>query len=427
MVTRLSAKTIAGEVKAVPSKSYTQRAFAGALLHKGETRIKGFGSSDDEIASISVAKQLGAYIVMLDAAECVVHSNGIVLNQDEIHVGESGLCTRLFTPIVALLDKPVTITGKGTLLNRSFAAMCNSLVDLGVSVEYIGASGHLPIKVKGPLPYKTLKVDASDSSQYLSGLLFALSTVHHTHLHITVQQVVSIPYIDMTLEVLDKFGRKIINHNYQEFSISPNNFTHKPECIIEIEGDWSGAANLLVGAAISGSVKVVNLNSASKQADIAIVDVLRLYGANVSLHLDNIIVESTGEKKSFDFDASHSPDLIPILSVLAATANGISRIKGMQRLHNKESNRVNSVVGLLNALGVSFTLDDDVLMVNGVKSFKSAIVNSFNDHRIVFAAAIASLYCNGEIAISDVSCIAKSYPNFFEDLMKLGVVVKYEN
>ncbi len=414
---------INGAIKATPSKSMTQRAYAAALLHKGKTIIYHAGSSEDENAALHIIQQLGAKLLDTDlpilesGAILSVTSNGVYPVSKTINCGESGLAARLFTPIAALSNEAITIEGTGSLLQRQMTGIEDALGQLTVSIQ--GFNGHLPLTVNGPIVPGNLQINAEDGSQLLSGLLFALSSCAIKPVTIKVSGLKSSPYIDMTLDVLKVFGRPVEHTDYKEFRINPATFSHNENIEITIEGDWSSAAAMLVAGAVAGQVTIQNLNINSKQADRAILDVLETAGAVVVIEGDSVSVKRS-PLRSFDFDATHCPDLFPVLSILAACCNGDSTITGVHRLFNKESNRAESISEMLMSFDVPYSIEDDALCIRGVRKLQGTVIDSFHDHRIVMAAAIGALRAGSRVDILNAESVNKSYPGFFADLSLCG-------
>lgn len=289
---------------------------------------------------------------------------------------------------------------------------------LGVSMPHF--LGHIPFTVSGPLTAASITVDGSISSQFLTGILFALTASAQAPVTIQVNELKSTPYIDLTLSVLAHFGTPVIHEHYQQFHIDPALFTQEGAIEINIEGDWSSAAFMLVAGAIAGNVKVNNLDTKSLQADTAILQVLQQCGAHMNVE-ENSLTTKIALLNAFEFDATHCPDLFPILSILAACCQGESAIKGLHRLFHKESNRAESIAEMLQQFGVSFSMEDDVLFITGTGQLDNATIDSYGDHRIAMAAAIGALRARGAVVIHDAESVNKSYPAFFEDLSSLGI------
>jgi 3-phosphoshikimate 1-carboxyvinyltransferase len=408
---------VCGQVHAPASKSHCQRAFAAALLHHGTTIITNAGMSADELAALEIIAQLGA-TVNQQPGHIEVTGNGINSEHGFISCGESGLAARLFTPIAALSLHPVHIQGTGSLLNRPMETFNTVLPALGVTLPHF--NGYVPFTVAGPLVAKSIKVDGSYSSQFLSGLLFALCYRAQEAIIVAVDNLKSTPYIDLTLEVLRHFGKHIINDNYKTFYINLSKFTYQYNMTIDVEGDWSNAAYWLVAGAINGNVQVRGLSLQSVQADKAILRLLTDINAQITISENEIAVQ-TSDLEPFEFDATHCPDLFPILAILAGCCDGDSYITGVHRLHHKESNRAESIAEMLLQFEVPFSIEDDVLCITGVNGLERATIDTYNDHRIVMAASIGALRANGPVVITGAEAVNKSYPHFFEQLSAAGV------
>ncbi len=413
----ISPSSIAGSLLAPASKSQTIRALAAAMLARGASQISHPSACDDALAMLDIARKLGAKIEERENAYHIL--GGINLKASLIDCGESGLAARLMIALAALSDQVVNITGKGTLLNRKLENIAEPLKMLGADCQ--STDGKLPFRVKGPLRGGQIMVDGSAGSQFVSGLLMALPLVANDST-LEVSDLKSKPYIDMTLEVLRQFGITINHQNYQNFTI-PGNQKYIPAAM-QIEGDWSGAAFLLVAGAIAGDVSVTNLNLNSKQADIKILEALRSVGAKLCIKENSILIKKS-PLKCFEFDATHCPDLFPALAILAANAKGTSRIDGVDRLKQKESDRGLVLHQELGKLGVNIRLDGNVMLIEG-EPIKGGTVFSHHDHRIAMAAAIAGLVANDCVTIQNAECVSKSYPQFFEDLALLQKSLKFQ-
>lgn len=377
-----------------------QRACACALLHKGKTIIAHPGNSNDDKAAIDIIQQIGAVVDCTGEHTIEVTHNDNPTIADTIDCHESGLAARLFIPIAALQHKEITVTGSGSLLNRPMTDHIETLPKLQVNIA--AENNTLPITVTGPLQPESVTVDGSMSSQFLSGLLITYAFAATEEVTIKATNLNSQPYIDLTLQMLQYFGKNVTNDNYESFTITPSESDDTPDIYINIESDWSAAANFYVAKILGADITIENLNTASLQADKAIANV------------------ATDKKEPFEFDATHCPDLIPILSVYAAACTGNSKIKGIQRLVHKESNRIESTTAMLQSLGIAHQLTDDELIVTG-GDLKSCTINSYNDHRIVLAGAIAALFTDGPVTIEGAEAVNKSFPAFFDTLIAAGV------
>ena len=398
---------VSGEVRPPCSKSYAQRALAAALLSDGETTLSNIELCDDTRYAMNVITGLGASVRQTGPTEYVIRG-GLAPITDTINTGESGLATRLFTPIAALCDRRMTITGTGTMLRRPIGMMIDPLRNLGVQVR---SNGYLPITVQGPLRGGETDVEAYVSSQFLTGLLMSLPLAEgDTILH--VEQPNSLPYLAVTVDLASKFRIRMEHNGFREFFIPGGQHYHPAK--LHIEGDWSSAAFMLVAGAIAGEVTAKRMNTLSLQADLAIIQALTKAGAVIITTPDEITVRKR-ELTGFDFDATQRPDLFPILAVLGANCEGTTHIRGVNRLVYKESNRAEAIVSEYTKLGMDVALEDDVMTVRG-GSLSGGTIDSCNDHRIAMAAAIAALAASGPVTITNAQAVTKSSPRFWDDL-----------
>ncbi len=450
------------ELSMPSSKSFAQRAIIAAALAEGVSHLKGYTPCGDNEAALQVARNLGAE-VQVDGSQVTIKGiaakAGSYANPD-LHVGESGLLTRMMIPLMAQLsDKPVTFTGEKTLLGRpltgakeimeAFAVegqdIIRSVSDQGVAAGQGGESDviRVPLKVTGPLKAGRAEVSGKHGSQLISGLLMALPFAEKNS-SLIVHEPKSIPYIFITLEVLKKFGLRIGNEMLggRDFLESNGDWSLCTEMVfkvrggqgykaadIDLEGDWSAAANFLVAGAVFGQVEVAGLDTTSLQADLSIMDILMDAGASLS-QLDGDKGNITAQRaplRAFKVDASNCPDLFPVISVLAAFCQGTSRLAGVGRLANKESDRAKAIIEMLTQMGVQASVEGDEMVIEGhclaqrILASRDGAANgllnggsytSHHDHRMVMALKVASLGASSPIVIDDETCVAKSFPQF---------------
>ncbi len=309
----VTSSAVDGTVAAPPSKSMAVRAAAACLLANGVSAIENMSFCDDALAAIRIAGSLGATTAREDRSLSVRGiGKPIRPASGMLDCGESALCMRMFSPVAALLDNPAKLLASGSLRFRPMG-MIEAIKDLGAGCATDG--GHAPITVKGPIKGGSCTLDASLTSQFLTGLLMSLPLCEHDST-LTVTGLTSAPYVRMTLELLDRFGVAIEHDEHLTAFRIPGNQYYRPTTFI-VEGDWSGAAFLLVAGATAGSVTVTGLDGGSFQADRAIVDALTLAGAHVTIEEDSVSVWQR-ELRAFDFDASRCPDLVPPLVCLAS-------------------------------------------------------------------------------------------------------------
>lgn len=426
--------SIKGEQVAPASKSSMQRACAAALIHRGTTTILNPGHSNDDLAALDVIQKLGAVVQIEQSSNekynptsITVHSDGVKPIGTNMNCGESGLGIRMFTPIAALSDQTITIKGEGSLLKRPMHFFDTIFPKLGIEIE--SKDGYLPIQIKGPLKPVNIEVDGSLSSQFLTGLLMAYAASDATNAVIHVKDLKSKPYIDLTLAVLNAFGWNVQHQQYERFEF----LAHPPLAAhinYTVEGDWSGAAFLLVAGAIAGPITVKGLQLNSMQADKAVMQALKAAGASIKINEDQIFIgpakdsaEMDTQLKAFEFDATDCPDLFPPLVALAAVCDGVTTLHGVSRLAHKESDRGLTLQTEFAKLGIRIDLNQDTMLIYGGTGIHGAEVFSQHDHRIAMACGIAALSADAPITITDAEAVNKSYTDFFLDLQQLGVKV----
>ncbi|MDE3234663.1 MAG: 3-phosphoshikimate 1-carboxyvinyltransferase [Bacteroidota bacterium] len=427
MIVSVYPSTLTGNIHAPASKSSMQRACAAALVRKGVSIIHNPGISNDDKAALSIIKEMGCNWEMkegdliIDSSNAFVHTIASLPASIAINCGESGLSIRMFSPIVSVSSAAVTINGQGSLATRPMDFFDEVLPQLDVTIT--SNNGKLPLQVKGPLQPRNITIDGSLSSQFLTGLLMAYAASNADAVSISVNNLKSKPYVDLTLKVMSDFGLNVpANKNYEQFVFSKNKRSMPEKIEYTVEGDWSGAAFLLVAGAVAGNIVVKGLDIQSTQADKAVLKALIDSGASISIS-DAAIEIGTASLKAFHFNATDCPDLFPPLVALASYCEGTTVIEGVSRLAHKESNRGLTLQDEFGKMGVEIILQDDLMMIKGGKGLKGAKVHSRHDHRIAMACAVAALKAEGETVIEEAEAINKSYPNFYEHITSLGARV----
>lgn len=401
---------VRGTVCIPASKSIVQRAVAAAMLANGTSEIINPSRCNDCIAALEIAKKMGATVIEHPTKWTI--TGNFRASSTELSCGEAGLSIRMFSPILATLPTPQTLTGHGSLMSRPMHGLEEAINQLGASCKT--QNGLLPIAVSGPMTGGAATIDGSLSSQILTGMLMA-APLAHKDVTLEVNNLKSKPYIDMTIEVMKMFGVDVTNNDYKHFSIKVGQ-QYLPT-VVKAEGDWSGAAFFLVAGAIAGKLKVENISSLSKQADKEIIRAITLAGGYISEANDYITVAKSN-LKAFSFDATNCPDLFPPLAVLAAACKGTTLLKGVSRLTHKESNRALAIQNEFAKAGVIVEIEDDEMYIKGSKP-RSCSFSSYNDHRMAMAAAVLALIADGPIFIDQPECVAKSYPEFFDHLEQI--------
>jgi 3-phosphoshikimate 1-carboxyvinyltransferase len=425
MIATIHPSILKGGIYAPASKSSMQRACAAALLTNGITTITNPGKSNDDLAALDVIQKLGAQVQRVDADTIQIVATGIHPANHEINCGESGLGIRMFTPIAALSPEKITINGTGSLLTRPMDFFDEILPQLGVSIQ--SNAGKLPLQIQGPLQPANITVDGSLSSQFLTGLLMAYGAAGARDTTITVDNLKSKPYIDLTLQVMEHFGWIVTHENHERFhfNMAPTSVETKA-IAYTVEGDWSGAAFLLVAGAIAGDIVIKGLDVFSTQADKAVLQALMDSGCRISIQADQIEIGPM-PLKAFHFNATDCPDLFPPLVALAACCDGTTVIEGVERLTHKESNRALTLQEEFAKLGIAIDLQDNLMLIKGGTGIQGAAVHSRHDHRIAMACAVAGLKAAGLVEIADAEAINKSYPNFYEHMQALGANIQIQS
>jgi 3-phosphoshikimate 1-carboxyvinyltransferase len=412
-----------GSVLAPGSKSIAQRMIACALLAKGESVLHDFPENDDCSAAVKVAQALGAVVTKSGTTLTIQggfphnQDSGIRYSKDEIHCGESGLASRMFAPIASLADWAITILGEKSLLTRPFSEFEHVLPQLGVHVS--SKNGKLPMVVKGPLRAGSVVMDGSVSSQFVTGVLLALSCTEGNS-QVEVTDAKSTPYIDLTLEVAAKFGASIEHEGYKHFKVAGKKQLTPQE--LRVAGDWSGASFLLVAAALCAEegIEVEGLSEEFTQADKKLLQALESAGVEMRRKKNAIWIKKS-TIQAFEFDATDCPDLFPPLAAMAAFANGVCIIAGASRLVHKESNRAKVLTEEMGKANVRIVCRGDEMKIYP-GHIRQATINAHGDHRIAMAGALLGLG-GDKITIMGAECVAKSYPNFYRDLKSLGAKI----
>ena len=425
------------------SKSCAQRAIILAALADGTSHISGYSPCRDNESAIEAAKALGAKVSCRGDVLTITGTAGRVSALKELHAGESGFLTRMMIPVLAATGStPVRITGEKTLLARPLPGAAAMLENFGISLD----GEKVPLTVSGSFDFgnhDTIEIDGSGGSQLVSGLLAALPLCKH-NCTIHLNKPKSIPYIFMTLDLMRQFGVNVASEmegpeefvETQDWSLCDAiTFEVKGGCSykaadVNLEADWSAAANFMVAGAIFGKADIKGLDTKSLQADLSVLDILPLAGAAVSQEEESGIVHVVrGPLRGFEVDASNCPDLVPVMSVLAAFCQGESTITGVARLATKESNRPGVIVEMLKAMGVYARLSGDKLHIDG-RTLESRLLTgrllkggnypTYGDHRIAMALAVASLGSDSQIVMDDVTCMDKSFPAFMQTFKKFS-------
>lgn len=412
--------TLSGNVQVPPSKSVAHRMLICAALADKPCTVICRSINRDMEATAACLNALGAEINHTDGKFniCPISAAGKGALLD---CGESGSTLRFLLPVAAALGADATFTGQGRLPERPLSPLYEEMTAHGIRMS---ENGHMPLSCQGTLPAGDYTIDGDISSQFISGLLMALPlTAKESRIIITGKQE-SASYIGLTLNALKQFGIEVQTTESGYLIRGGQRYT-TPDGLIAVEGDWSAAA-FWITAGVTGA-KAITCSGLdyerSAQGDRRIVDVLRQMGADIST-ATGCVTARPSNLTAAQIDCADIPDLVPIMAVAAATAQGTTLFNNIRRLRIKESDRVKSILDLLSAAGISAYATDNTLTVTGgpARSFE---YDPSGDHRMAMAAAILAAVKNIRIVISDTECTAKSYPAFFDDFNALGGKIEY--
>ncbi len=408
----ITPKKLSGTVKIVSSKSLSHRYVMAASLAEGKSIIDNVLESDDLNATKKALEALGATIDGNTITGSKVRKVAPVIDAKE-----SGSTLRFLIPVSMLQAETMTFVGSGKLPDRPLNVYDDMFADRYYFIH--PENKWLPLEVKGPLQSGIYTMPGNVSSQFVTGLLYALPLVDGNSKIVITTPLESKGYVDLTLDVLKQFGIEITyedqifyiegNQRYQAFNSS-------------VEGDYSGAAFFIVAGLIGDELLLKGLREDSLQGDKAIVDFARQMNGDIKYTKDGLFVKPS-QTKGITIDVGQTPDLGPILMVLGALSEGVTTITNAARLRIKESDRLDAMVQNLTKLGVKLEVMDDSVKIHGVRSLKGGVsLQTFGDHRIAMALAVASIRCDEPITLDDETVVSKSYPTFFAEFKRLGGV-----
>ena len=423
MKIKIKPSILNGTIEIPPSKSYSHRAvIAAALAENGKkSKIDNLKFSVDITTTTDIMENWGAEIERFESALEIIGNGGKVVPRDKyVQCNESGSTIRFLIPVGITSENELVFDGKGKLVDRPLDSYYKIFKEQGLKYETTG--GKLPLTVNGKLKPGNYEIDGNISSQFITGLLYALPLLEEDSKLIINKNLESKGYVDLTLEILKLAGIEIVNNDYKSFDIRGNQ-TYKP-FDYTVEGDYSQVAFWIVAGIISANrdneVKCLHVNKNSLQGDREIIEIVTRMGAKLEIFDDYVIVKPSKTKGTI-IDISQCPDIGPVLTVLAALSEGETRIINGERLRIKESDRITSIKTELNKLGGNVSEEGDSLIIQGVEGFRGGVtVNAWNDHRIAMSLAVASTRCEKEIILEEAESVRKSYPHFWDDFVKMG-------
>lgn len=417
----ITPKKLKGEVVIPPSKSLSHRAIIAAGLAQGKSKISNVMYSQDILATIEAMKAIGAKIEQ-HTDYLLIEGSEVQRCSQVIDANESGSTLRFMIPIALVCKEPLCWIGKGQLPYRPLDSYLEIFQKQKISYEK-PEDAYLPLKTDGGLQPGVFEIRGDISSQFITGLLYALPLLKQDSTLIITTPLESKGYVDLTLDILKKYGICIHNDEYRRFDIPGNQTYHAYD--YTIEGDYSQSAFFLVADCLGAEIRLKAMNSDSYQADRKILEDLKQFQANLRMNGDEIFC-LPGETKGATIDFSQSPDLGPALTVLAALSQGESHFINAKRLRIKECDRIHCMVEELNKLGGNLKELEEGMEILGVPSLRGAIVSSHHDHRIAMALAMASLKMEEKLTILNAECVQKSFPHFWEVFEQLGGEILYE-
>ena len=423
MKIKIKPSTLNGTIQIPPSKSYSHRAVIAAALAENskKSKIDNLKFSVDITTTMDIMENWGAKINREESSLEIVGNSGKVVPKDKyVQCNESGSTIRFLIPIGITNENELIFDGKGKLVDRPLDSYYRIFDEQ--EIFYKNENGKLPLEVKGKLKPGNYEIDGNISSQFITGLLYALPLLDGDSKLIINKNLESKGYIDLTLEILKLAGIEIMNNDYKSFDIRGNQI-YKP-FDYTVEGDYSQVAFWIVAGIISANrdneIKCLHVNKNSLQGDREIIEIVERMGAKLEIFYDYLIVKPSKTKGTV-IDISQCPDIAPILTVLGALSEGETRIINGERLRIKESDRITSIKTELNKLGANVAEEGDSLIIQGVEGFRGGVtVNAWNDHRIAMSLAIASTRCEKEIILEEAESVRKSYPHFWDDFVRMG-------
>ena len=417
---KITPSKLEGTISNIPSsKSFAHRAITCAMLSNGKSEINNVYFSEDVLATLDAVRILGSDIKIC-GNKVIIEPKTQTPKYAEINCRESASTLRFLVPVFAALGIKCKFIGEPSLSSRPISPLIQCL-EYG-KVHCI-SSGGLPLEIDGKLQPGSFKVPGSVSSQFISGLLFALPILKKDSDIVITSKIESMPYINMTINTLEKFGITI-EKTPLGFHV-PGNQTYQATNFC-VDSDWSQAAFFMSAGALGAKVSINNMNLSSIQGDIEVLNILKRFGGKLYNHEGSLSIQAQ-TLHGIDIDASQIPDLVPILAVVASAAKGKTHIYGANRLRFKECNRLKAIKDALNEVGGCVKEFDDGLIIYECDKFHGGTVETYGDHRIIMSMAIASIYSDKPIYIKDFGGVKKSYPTFFKDFKSIGGIIDVVN
>ncbi|MFV0520670.1 MAG: 3-phosphoshikimate 1-carboxyvinyltransferase [Lachnospirales bacterium] len=419
----ISKSELKGSVKAPPSKSISHRAIIASSLSKGQSIIYNIAYSKDILATIDAMENFGVEFIKNDDL-LVINSKELTIKESYFNCQESGSTLRFTIPIALSIGGEFIFDGYESLKKRP-VNVYKSIYDKDDIFNEKLSNNHLPLLLRGKLLGDTYNIVGDVSSQFISGMIFGLANLKNINKKKIVisNKMESKAYIDLTIEVLKKYGVEVLNNNYESFEIVKDTFE---ACDFVVEGDFSQVAFFVLAGAIGEKVSVSNLNLKSIQGDREIINIAKKFGIRVEEKEDEYIFYKSNTY-GINIDISEWPDLAPVIFALGVISEGETIVNGISRLRIKESDRVLSMVTELTKLGANICDCGEYVKIigNGDRVLKGGVtIETWNDHRVAMTLSVLSTLCEEKVVIKDAECVEKSYKNFFNALKKLNCQLK---
>ncbi len=417
MTRTIQSAALSGTVTIPPSKSLSHRAVLAAALAEGESVIENLVFSEDIEATCAAISGLGIQVSRGKDSLKILGRGKLQTPSSPLQCRESGSTLRFLIPFAGLVEGPVVFTGEGKLVTRPLDPYFELFNQQGIRYHY---DGRLPLLVEGQLKPDTYRMPGNISSQFVTGLMYALPLLKGDSEIILTSPLESRDYVELTIQVLERFGVSIETITAEHYRI-PGNQHYRP-ARYRVEGDYSQSAFWIAAGLMGEGLKLADLSADTRQGDKRILEIAQAMGADLRWDSGLLKVPATRTHGTI-IDASQCPDLVPIAATLAAVSTGETRIINAGRVRIKESDRLKAICTELNKLGARIQEEPEGLVIQGVERLTGGVVEGWNDHRIVMSLAVAATKCDGPVSIEGSEAVRKSYPHFFEDFKALGGII----
>ncbi|EED7888417.1 3-phosphoshikimate 1-carboxyvinyltransferase [Salmonella enterica subsp. enterica] len=411
-----------GAINLPGSKSVSNRALLLAALACGKTVLTNLLDSDDVRHMLNALSALGInYTLSADRTRCDIMGNGGALRAPgalELFLGNAGTAMRPLAAALCLGQNEIVLTGEPRMKERPIGHLVDSLRQGGANIDYLKQENYPPLRLRGGFIGGDIEVDGSVSSQFLTALLMTAPLAPKDTIIRVKGELVSKPYIDITLNLMKTFGVEIANHHYQQFVVKGGQQYHSPGRYL-VEGDASSASYFLAAGAIKGgTVKVTGIGRKSMQGDIRFADVLEKMGATITWG-DDFIACTRGELHAIDMDMNHIPDAAMTIATTALFAKGTTTLRNIYNWRVKETDRLFAMATELRKVGAEVEEGHDYIRITPPAKLQHADIGTYNDHRMAMCFSLVAL-SDTPVTILDPKCTAKTFPDYFEQLARMS-------